>query len=82
MRSSKRPKRTTIVPNQDFLDEGVRFVKGESYRVDVEKARYFFRNGWIEGSDNPNPTPDPTPTDLKIDNGFLGLKALFRRDDG
>jgi len=82
MRSTKRPKQTSIVPNQDFLDEGERFVKGESYRVDVEKARYFFRNGWIEGSDNPNPTPDPTPTDLKVDKSWLGLRNLFRRDDG
>jgi hypothetical protein len=82
MRSTRRPKQTTIVPNQDFLDEGELFKKGESYRVDVEKGRYFFRNGWIEGSDNPNPTADPTPVDLQIDKSFLGLRNWFRRSDG
>lgn len=82
MRIFKRPKQTTIVPNQLFLDEGQRFEKGVKYRVEIERARYFFRNGWIEGSDNPNPTADPTPVELKIDKGFLGLRSLFRRDDG
>jgi hypothetical protein len=80
MRSSKAPKQTGIVPNQDFLDEGFRFIKGESYRVDVEKARYFFRNGWIEGSENPNPTPDPTPVELDIHKGWI--RGFFDRFGG
>jgi len=76
MRVSKRPKRATIIPNQVFLDEGQRFEKDVEYRVDIEKARYFFRNGWLVGSENPNPTPDPAPVELDIHKSWL--KSIFR----
>lgn len=37
----------TIIPNQDFTHEGVRFLKGESYDVSSEDAEYFTRAGWV-----------------------------------
>lgn len=47
---SEGPKRVKIVPNQDILEGTERLLKGKTYRVDVNVARYFERNGWIEGS--------------------------------
>jgi hypothetical protein len=71
-------KKTTIVPNQVFLDSGKRYEPGKSYEVEIERAWYFFYNGWIEGSDSP--APDQTPVKLDIHKSWL--KSLFRRSDG
>lgn len=61
-------KQVRIVPNQDFLDEGFRFIKGTSYKVAVNRARYFERNGWLKGS----VAAPPPATSLDIDNSVLG----------
>lgn len=66
-------RQVTIVPNQVFLHGPDRFEKGKAYKVGVGLARYFERNGWIEGSD---PVPPPTVS-VDIDNGVIGQSGGF-----
>lgn len=61
-----------IVPKEDFLEGRVRYEKGKTYMVDAPLARYFDRNGWIEGSDAAIP-----PKALDVDNGKLGQSGGF-----
>jgi hypothetical protein len=73
MRMFKRKKGKTdikFVPNQDFLDEGFRYLKGEVYSADINRVRYFEYNGWLEGS---IAAPPPAVT-LDVDNSILGTK--------
>jgi hypothetical protein len=65
----KTQKLRKIVPNQDFLDEGFRFLKGKAYKVEINRARYFERNGWLEGS---VAAPPDVPVELDIDDSTLG----------
>lgn len=69
---SRGEKQVKIVPNQDFLQERDRFVKGQVYRVPISLARYFERNGWIEGS-----LASPPPAVLDIDDSVLGHNGGF-----
>ena len=62
-----RKKHVRIVPKSDILHERDRYEKGKVYRVDIALARYFERNGWIEGS-----IAAPPPQTLDIDNSVLG----------
>lgn len=62
-----------VVPNQDFLDGGVRYLKGKRYRFNSELADYFERNGWLEGS----VAAPPPVADLDIDNGKIGHEGGF-----
>lgn len=62
-----------IVPNQDFLDGAVRYEKGQVYEVELGLARYFERNGWLEGTDI-RPT---AASKLAIDNSVLGHDGGF-----
>lgn len=68
----KTAKQVKIVPNQDFLEGRDRYEKGEVYLVDQALARYFERNGWIEGS-----LASPPSQTLDIDNGVLGQRGGF-----
>ena len=53
-----------VVPNQDVLHQGERFVKGETYDVPTSLATYFGRMGWLEGTD----VSPPSEVTLTIDN--------------
>lgn len=66
----RKQKHVRVVPNQDFLHGPTRFEKGKEYRVDISLARYFERNGWLEGSD----LRPPIGSALTVDNGVLGTK--------
>jgi hypothetical protein len=66
----KNKNQVKFAPNQDFLHEGVRFLKGQVYKADIEQVRYFERNGWIEGSI----AAPPPVVNLDIDNSVLGTK--------
>lgn len=68
-----KSKNVRIVPNQDFLDGGFRFKKGEVYKVEIGLARYFERNGWLEGTD----LSRPLPTVLEVDDSVLGHDGGF-----
>lgn len=59
-----------IVPNQDFLDGPIRFEKGKVYKVDLGHARYFERNGWLEGS-----VANPPAASLEVDDSVLGTRG-------
>jgi len=67
-RRNQQKKLRKIVPNQDFLDEGFRFLKGKAYRVEINRARYFERNGWLKGS----VAAPPDTADLEIQDGTIG----------
>ena len=69
----KKRKQVKFVPNQDFLDEGFRFLKGTVYKQPIDKVRYFERNGWIEGSI----AAPPRAATLEIDDGQLGHEGKF-----
>jgi hypothetical protein len=56
-------KNVKIKPNQTFLHEKDRYEKGVVYKVPINLARYFDRNGWLEGGVQVNP---PEVTDLDI----------------
>lgn len=74
MRLFKKSKMVRIVPNQVFLDGGQRFEKGQVYKVEVGLARYFERNGWLEGSDLSSTKPAVL---LDVDNSKLGHDGGF-----
>ena len=57
-----------IKPNQRFLHEQDVYEPGKVYSVDLNLARYFARNGWLEGSDPVLPTTQA----LEIDDSVLG----------
>lgn len=63
-RGSKQRK---IVPRADFLDGTIRYKKGQVYEVEIGIARYFERNGWLEGSD-----ATAEAVKLAVDNSVLG----------
>jgi len=66
----KNEKQVKFVPNQDFLDEGFRFLKGVTYKVAINRVRYFERNGWIEGSI----AAPPSIIDLEVDETDHGTR--------
>lgn len=66
-------KTVKIVPNQKFRDGGDTFSPGQVYRIDIGRAYYFERQGWLEGS----VASPPTKATLDIDDGILGHKAEF-----
>lgn len=67
-----KPGHVKIVPKQDILDGTARFEKGKVYRVETALARYFERNGWIEGS-----IAAPPAATLDIDDSVLGHNGGF-----
>lgn len=67
----KTQKHARIKPNQTFLHERDRFEQGQVYRVDINLARYFARNGWLEGSD----PVLPTTAALEVDDSTLGVRG-------
>lgn len=68
----KHGKTRVVVPNQVFLHGSDRFEPGERYTVDINLARYFERNGWVEGS-----TEIPGPAELDVDDSTLGVRGGF-----
>lgn len=70
----KSSKSVRIKPNQVFLHGGKRFEKGQVYRVEIGLARYFDRNGWLEGSDIRPPIGQKS---LEIDDSVLGHDGGF-----
>jgi len=70
---TNKSKTVRIVPNQLFLDGRDRYEKGQVYEVEIGNARYFERNGWLEGT-------DLRPSDafkLAIDKSVLGHDGGF-----
>ena len=63
-----------IVPNQDFLIGTMRYEKGKTYKVELNEARRYARNGWLEGSTADEPY---AALGLDIDNGKLGQSGGF-----
>ena len=70
-RGSKQAK---IVPNQTFLDGANRYEKGKTYTVELGLARYFQRNGWVEGSHSGYAD---SPAALDVDDSALGHNGGF-----
>lgn len=67
----RKQKNVRIKPNQVFLHETDRFEPGQVYRVNIALARYFERNGWLEGSD----LRPPASGSLEVDNSTLGVRG-------
>lgn len=66
----KKDKTKTIVPKEDILHGSVRYLKGEKYKVDMDLARYFQNNGWLEGDFN---APPPVAS-LNVNNSNHGME--------
>lgn len=67
-----RKKKNTekIVPREDFLHGPTRFLKGKTYVVDSDLARYFGNNGWLEGEQ----IAPPPVVSLEVDDSVLGTE--------
>lgn len=71
-----------ITATQDFLDGTDRYVSGEHYELDDERARYFLGNGWATSPDAPaewsgavSGTTFPAEVDIEAHDATSGQSA-------